>query len=721
MADEENGKRKLLPLLLIGAVLLASFGIIGLLLQGGERGPESGVPKESLYDEVFYDAKGEAEERFEESESVAFQAERYAPEERPPPIGGAPSLPAPEKVSPPEGESTRSTDDLLSEEGYLGPSDVPPKPDVEAEEAMGLLGDKKVVLQNTEGWLEEEKVPEEVPEPEMSEKPVIPVKEEGVSVEAEGKLESDIKTDISETSRELSEKLQDKTPETMEAGLTESDFEKYTWNVTKKTTIDSDKDGNPEWVHEIKVSYGQKNFTAINGTLYYVMGVEKKMEDKNSDGVPNYEEVALLIYANFTVNGVKVAEGISYTSIIKNDTDSDGKIDFISVKHLSFGYWYTIFQTRKSFATAGILNMTDTDGDGVMDRKEAQAFFFFRHEAGRNMVPIKEAVILIKASDDGAKKDMALVAFQRINNTAGVTLRERAFVLKVTEGGGEKNVVIVAAENNTLRKRVFFVVFNGTVKNTTQGNVIEISAFAVENRTRIGGVVVQHAVAVNITKERSGNTVRLKVEAAGAKKVLGGRNPEEDFILLSVKRTLKSGVITEENSTVIVGRKLLSPEINVTIGVAQKLYTDADGDGNPEYQKRFLAVGRGVDRDGDGVNETEGYWLWSEELWDNNSDGNPELNHTIFLMGWKYDSNSDGYPEKEVALVINITSYDNNSNGNVELLTEGRIGALKEDHDSDGVLDHEKYHVYYRRVTDVNDDGTQIEEETWENTYENGS
>jgi len=718
MTEEENGKRVLLPLILIGAIFLASLGILGLLLKSSERGPGE-IVKEELYDALFHEAKGEAEERFEESEAIAFQAEELAPEETPPPIKSAPPIPSSGPVTPPEeGERTRSEDDLLSEEGYLTPEEIPSKPVVTVTEASQLLKEKRDVLEKGSDWISKEEVPPTIEEPPLADEAELPVDEGGVTLQSESDLESDIRSDIDQTKEELSGKLEENTPSTMEAGVKEADLEKYTWNSTKKTTTDSDGDGNPEWVHEIRVAYGQRNFTAINGTLTWIVGMESKMEDKDSDGTPNYEEKTLLIYANFTINGVMVAEGISYTSILKNDTDGDGAIDFISVKHLSYGYWYTIFLTKKSFATAGMLNLTDTDGDGNFEKKEGAAFFFFRHEAGNPLVPIKEAIILVKGDVNSNTRETTLIAFQRINNTQGQVLRERGFVHHVKVTPGEKNVVLVAAENNTVTKRVRFAVFNATRKSTQTGVELEVRAFAVENRTRLGGGLEQNALAVEILKTPD----ELHVGLAAGRNVTGGVSPTEEFMLFSVNRTYNNGVITTENSTLIVGRTLHARgEKNVTVGIVQKLLIDADADGNPEYMKITVGVGRGVDGDGDEINETEGYFMSQTELYDKDSDGNPELNHTFIIMGWKYDSNSDGNPEKEVGLLINSTAYDNNSNGNVELLRVQKIGLLKEDHDSDGTVDHEKYHVFVREVKDVNDDGTQIEESTWENVYERGS
>lgn len=718
MSDEENGKRLLLPLVLIGAIILASIGLLGLLIKSSEKGPVETI-KEDIYDALFHEARKVAEEKFEESETIAFQAEEVAPKETPPPIGSAPPLPTTGAASPPlEGEMTRSEDDLLSEEGYLTPEEIPPKPSVSVSEASLLLKDKKEVLDESGEWIVAEDVPPTVEEPPLTDEVTLPVDERGVALNSESELENDIKGDINQTREELSGKLEDNTPSTTEAGVDEGDLLKYVWNTTRKTTTDSNGDGNPEWMHEIRVAYGQRNYTAINGTLTWIAGMEIKMEDRDSDGTPNYEEKALLIYANFTIGGVKVAEGISYTSLLKNDTDGDGAIDFISAKHLSYGYWYTLLLTRKSFATAGFVNLSDADGDGSFEEKKGAAFFFFRHEAGNPFVPVKEAVVLVKGEEEGNSREATLIAFQRINNTQGKVLRERGFVHHVKVNPGEKRVLLVAAENNTVTEKVYFAVFNATRKTTQAGVELEVRTFAVENRTRLGGVHEENAVAVEILK----TPAHLNVGVAAGKKVLGGPNPTEEFLLLSVNRTYSSGTLTSENSTLIVGRTLMaSGEKNVTVGISQKRLNDPDGDGNPETVVMSLGIGRGVDKNGDGINETTGYFLSQTELSDSDSDGNPEVNHTFIIMGWKYDSDSDGYPEKEVGLLINSTGYDNNSNGNVELLKVQKIGMLKEDHDSDGTVDHEKYHVFVREVRDVNDDGTQIEESTWENVYERGS
>ena len=89
-----------------------------------------------------------------------------------------------------------------------------------------------------------------------------------------------------------------------------------------------------------------------------------------------------------------------------------------------------------------------------------------------------------------------------------------------------------------------------------------------------------------------------------------------------------------------------------------------------------------------------------------------ELNHTFILMGWKVDADSDGNIDRERALLINKTSKDTNSNGFFEIVEELTLGVLKVDDNSDGVVDHESVSVQSRKVTDINDDGTSINEET---------
>jgi hypothetical protein len=190
---------------------------------------------------------------------------------------------------------------------------------------------------------------------------------------------------------------------------------------------------------------------------------------------------------------------------------------------------------------------------------------------------------------------------------------------------------------------------------------------------------------------------------------------DESFLLISVNRTYVSEVITDENSTILAGNNLTSGGHNSTMAFATRIFKDHDADGNPEYDKEAWAVSRAVDLDMDGNLDRETYAVHWIEIMDSDDDGNPESNQTFSMLGWKTDGDDDGNVDIERGLMSNVTAHDDNSNGFAELKETGIIGFEKTDEDSDGTLDSEKYLGAWEKVTDIYDDGTEINTQsgTW--------
>ncbi|MFW3145685.1 MAG: hypothetical protein ACMUIE_02605 [Thermoplasmatota archaeon] len=99
------------------------------------------------------------------------------------------------------------------------------------------------------------------------------------------------------------------------------------------------------------------------------------------------------------------------------------------------------------------------------------------------------------------------------------------------------------------------------------------------------------------------------------------------------------------------------------------------------------------------------------------TDGIGEMNRTLVMIGWRWGPVGDRDIDTEHGEVIDIKAQDCNSKGFVELKEESKMGFIREDGDTDGVIDHEKYAGLRKKVTDVLDDGTEINEEsgTWTN------
>ncbi len=706
----------LLPLVLIGAVMLSGVGLLGLLLQSVDIDDgkiTSDIIEDRLVNIEIETAQIIAEERFEESFEEVEAVKDQTPTERSIPISHAFDQPDVPSISAGEQEITRSDDDLLTENGFIGRDRSPGAPDIEMDDTMSRLNGHGYLLEDTYGLVKNAEVPEDLPAVSIDEEATIPVTEEGVAIEDDNIDE--ISEDLSEVSKDMEGLLGDITPDTTSAGIGEDAISGTAWDVMNSTTRDSDKDGNPEWKYEIRVAFGVINRTLINGTLEYIIGFEYEYRDNDSDGIPNYERTVRIKLANFSLNGIKIAEGLSFSETIRNDTDGDNTIDHVEIRHLSYGYHATILRTIKSFATAGELIMDDNDNDGIFEKKEGTVVFFFRHQTANPNVILRESLVLIHGKEDTARKELSKLTFTRINNTKGVTLLETGYIWSYKEDTNSKELLIIVGTNNTVTDKVQYVIFNGTETTTATTTSYRVTAFAVENSTLLLGGKRSDAVAIDYQVDVTGNRTDEKGFLAAARNDNRPNRIEESFLLISVDRTEISGVLLNEDSTVLAGKNVTTDGLDSIMGFTNKVYIDNDADGNPEYVKISWAVGRSEDLDNDGIVDREGYIVSWNEIKDNDDDGNPEWNQTFVMMGWKLDDNDDGNIDLERGLMTNVTAYDTNSNGTVEFKETGTVGFEKADQDSDGTIDSERYMGAWEKVTDVHDDGTEINKQsgTW--------
>jgi len=514
---------------------------------------------------------------------------------------------------------------------------------------------------------------------------------------------------------DLSDLLGENSPDTAQAGLHPDALNGSAWTMNNSTVRDSDKDGNPEWKYELRIAAGMVNRTLLNGTLTYIVGFEYEYRDADSDGEPEFEKATSVKYANFSVSGTTLAEGIEFSEAIRNDTDGDGTVDRVEVRHLSFGYHATFLGTIKSFAVAGELIMTDGDANGVFENKEATAAFFFKHEKTNPSVTLKEALVIVHGKETPSKAEVSKLAFQRINNTQGVTLLEEGYVWTYSEMDGYKELVALAGRNNSVTGRVQYAVLNASEKVVGTQKQTHVTAFAVENSTLLFGGIRSDAVAIDVTVIEDGSTRAEKGFLAAARTDVRPSRKDESFVLISVERESVSNVTTSEEVLILAGHNATASGLNSTMALATRSYTDADGDGNAEYLRTSWAVGRSEDWDMDGTVEAEAYIVHWDEIKDQNDDGNPEWNQSFTMMGWKSNPDDDDDVDVERGLMTNVTAYDTNSNGYVELKETGMVGFQKTDSDSDGNIDKEEYIGAWEKVTDVNDDGTEINTQsgTW--------
>lgn len=717
MTAEKGKTGVLLPLILIGAVFLSGVGLLGLLLQAADRDDVEDTQnniENGIVNEEIHTAEMAAQVRYEESYQQAEAAKHNAPSEKGIPLTEGfeqPEIP----VLPQNGEDdvTRSSDDLLEEDGFISRNEGPGAPDVNLDESISMLNGHGHLLEETYSSIKDGEVPEEVPSSEIHGEVTLPVSEEGVFID-DGKM-IEVGDELEATEKDIGDILGNNTPDATSAGLNEDDLSGTLWDISNSTLRDSDGDGNPEWKYELRVSHGSINKTFPSGTIEYVIGFEYEYRDADSDGTPDFEKGVHVKMANFTANGIKIAEGIEYTEVLKNDTDGDGIIDRIEARHLSYGYHATMLKTIKMYAVGGELIMDDGDADGVFEDKTATAIFFYRHQTVNPEIILRESFAFISGEEHVEKKQLSKLAFTRWNNTKGETILEKGYIWSYTEEDDSKNLLIIAGKNNSLTNKVQYVIFNGTETVTDTTTAYHITAFAVENSTLLFGGQRSDVVAIDYQVDVSGNQKDEKGFLAAGKTDNRTNRLEESFLLISVDKTTVSGVLMTEDLTVLAGKNVTTDSLNSTMAFANKVYTDADTDGNPEYVKEAWAVGSSYDKDMDGNKDREAYIVHWNEKRDSDDDGNPEWNQTFNMAGWKVDNDDDGTFDSERGLMTNTTSYDNNSNGFVELKETGIVGFEKIDDDSDGTLEVERYAGAWEKVTDVNDDGTEINKEagTW--------
>ncbi|MEA3558608.1 MAG: hypothetical protein U9R75_05075 [Candidatus Thermoplasmatota archaeon] len=706
-----------LPLALVGAVILSGIGFLGLIISSIDVDDDiiDKIPMERQQNAELEAVESEAEFRFDESFDQAEQVKHNIPSERDVPINKGYDAPEVQEIDA-QGDSTRSSDDLLEDTGFITIKESPDAPQVEMDETLELLNGQGHLLGSTQEWIEGEEAPSELPIPEVETETELPVDEMGMNVDTD--KVSDIADDIEDVDSEITDYLGDNTPETTSAGISKEDLQDLTWSVSNKTTRDSDKDGNPEFISELNVATGTRNDTILNGVLSWVAGFGYTYNDDDSDGTPNREELVIVRYANYTINGKIVAEGIAFSSFMKNDTDSDGRIDVREFKHLSFGSRATILGTIRSFASAGELIEKDNDGDGVFEDREATAVFYFKHETVNPAVTLKESFIMVTGKEDTSTKELSKLAFTRVNSTTGKTLLEVGYIWSYREEGSMKNLLVIGARNNTVTNRVQYAIFNGTETISGASTTYHVTAFAVDNRSLLFGGVRSDTLALDYEITLNGTERYEKGFLAAARNDDRPIVDTETFLLISLERTFSGTVLNYENVTIIAGRNVtVRSSLNSTMGYVFREYRDADLDGNPEFLKEAVAISITRDNDTDGIKEWEAYSAFIHEIWDNNSDGDHELVQNFTMMGWKSDPNDDGNIDVERGLMRDIKDHDVNSNGTVELREEGIVGFVKNDNDSDGVIDHEKYMGFWKKITDTYDDGTEVTEEsgTWTN------
>lgn len=706
----------LLPLILIGAVILSGVGLLGLLLQAADRDDETGqeLNENGIVNEEINDAREVAEVRFDESLDEAEKAREKTPSEKGIPISKG--FDQPELPSLPQGEQevTRSSeDDLLSEEGYLSKDSSPGAPDVQVGDSLSLLNGKGDLLDETYTTVKDGEVPGELPFVEIDEEVSVPVTEDGVEIDDERTEE--VADDLRDTENDIEDLLGENTPDTKKAGVDPEITSRNAWDISNSTVRDSDKDGNPEWKYELRVAYGIVNKTFLNGTLEYIVGFEYEYRDSDDDGNPEYEKAVHVRVANYTANGIKLAEGVTYSEALRNDTDGNGIIDKAEIRHLSYGYHATILKTVRSYATAGELIMEDGDEDGTYEDKEGTAVFFYKHETANPSVTLREAIVIIHGEETEDEAELSKLAFNRVNNTKGETILEEGYTWSYTEDEDSRNLVIIAAKDNKVTGRLQYVILNGSETVTNTSTTYKLTAFAVENSTLLFGGTRSDAVALDYKAVVSGNQRDETGFLAAARTDFRKSRTEESFLLISVDRTEISDVLARENSTILAGKNVTTDGLNSTMAFANKIYTDADVDGNPEYLRESWAIGRTVDLDMDDNPDREAYAVHWTEIRDADDDGNPEWNQTFSMLGWKKDSDDDGNVDVERGLMSNVTAYDENSNGYFELKETGIVGFLKTDDDSNGTFDSESYLGAWEKVTDVHDDGTEINTQsgTW--------
>ncbi|MCK5772754.1 MAG: hypothetical protein KAH57_03110, partial [Thermoplasmata archaeon] len=524
-----QGKIVILSVALLGAMFLAGLGFLGLLVQTViDEGAVNDIEGRFLDDE-FEAVVTSAELHFEESFENAEIASENSPRERKQSFGGSYEVPDVPVVDG-SGEETRSSGDLLSEDGFLGPDEGPDVVSIEMKDTIGKLNDRSSVLGSVGARVREGRPADRMDVPLISHTVSIPVSREGVLVGPSGldgvegefdSIDSDMNGAIGAS-------------DDLRAGVSSDEVASTVWTRSNRTTTDSDGDGNPESIYEVKVSVTSTNGTVLNSTLVRVIGMEYIYEDMDSDGFPEHEERSIVRYFNLSIGSRTIAERVAYFNIVKNDTDSNGLVDRIEVRHLSYGY-LSIPASVRSVAIAGELILVDGDGDGTFDDREGSAVLFFKKEVGP--ATVREAALIVSAHVTSSSREMEILRFNRHNSTSGEVLLEEGYVLSYHEGDGGKELLIMAGRNDTVKERVQYVIFNGT-----KGEDVHVTAFAVENST-IGGVRRSDIVAYDVVFDGE--------DAAGTLAV--GRTDrsngslEESFGLVSFERDLEDGVAVYEN------------------------------------------------------------------------------------------------------------------------------------------------------------------------------
>mgnify|MGYP006285036849 CR=1 FL=1 len=703
--------------ILLGSAMLAGLGFLGLLVQVAQtNGDDSSPLQDPESNEELMEYVGQAESKMEYSMDQAGNVKENTPVERENTVQGGFSLPGDQHVQGDIRPPTRSEDDLLSDDGYIGQEDSPEPVEVDLDDTQSLIDKGSDIFSVAEKGTDDLEMPRELESDLYREDPEIPVTENGLHIDEEEIDE--VHGEKEQLAEDLESDLGDMAPDMSGDPISENEITSDRWNVTNRTVIDEDLDGNPESIHEIRFVGGWRNSSTIDGSLKYAMGYEYTYLDEDSDGVPEYENRTVLKYGNYSMGGVTMAEAIKYTSVVKKDTDDDGNMDYVKATHLTYAYKLNLIGTVRTYAKGGVLTMNDIDSDGTFDSKKAEGFVIYT-KVSPNNVTLNEAIKLVSVEVDGEDWTWEQLAFHRRNDTAGNTILEEGYVFSAMENGQGASIVLIAAKNNTRRGLLQYVVINAT-RTTIDGTTVNhVVGFAAENRT-VGNRKISSVLALDWKAENGPSQRKITASAAAARNSSRDGGRRESFVLVSCERTFTSATLTYGKNTAIIGvNSSVGVSMNSTMGFSEGIYQDPDGDGNPELIKRSTAVARSEDLNSDGIPEKEAYRMHSLEITDGDSDSNPESVHNFTLRGWKEDSNGDGFPEVERGLLKNITSYDNNSNGNAEIIKENLLGFLKEDDDSDGELDHEKYMVMWKEITDVNDDGTTIKEESGTVTHEN--
>ncbi len=701
----------LLPMALFGAAMIAGVGLLGMLgvlVQldlDNDDAPSTDIAVPTAGKEIAL-AQSIAQERMGSSMETAEMARSNAPTEMEMPLKDSYSQPIlPVVVPTAQYDGTRSSDDLLSQEGYIKEPTMPESPELELDGTVSLLGDASSPLVDAEEWLKEGMVPDELPDVPIKDADDLPVSDDGVTVDPD--LLDESAEDLGSAEEGLGEALGEFAPDGTDAGMDETDLTGTVWDYQNSTWVDSDKDGNFEIIYKERVTSGSMNGTIPSSSLNYIVGYMYRYIDNDDNGIPELEETVIVRYANLTISGNVAAEGVSFSHLLRNDTDGDGNIDLHQATHLSYGYHVTVLGGIKTYAYGGELRSMDIDGDGTFETTEGSAVFFFRHELGNPLVPVREAVVLVHVKVSPKSAEASKLAFNRVNTTAGATVLEEGYAVYAKETPGYQQVSIMAGRSRPQIGTVQYALLNASKTTNGSKESVHLTAFAVENRTLIGGALRSDVIGIDLRSIGNGSAVHTEGTLAAARNVSSVKRTDLTFLFIMGKSDEIGGKKVFEEITVIYGNNVTTTGLVSNFVVAYSTMTDMDGDGYPEHRKSFVGASHKEDADMDGNPEKEGYILVANEVKDNDSDGNPEMNNTFVIMGWKTDGNSDGILDTERGLIGNTTSFDNNTNGNYELTKKTLVGFDKT-YGSDGSVVSERYAVSWEERTDPKDDGTEV-------------